>query len=686
MNNSPFQPRGYDSSPIVMTLATALRSGDTELRINPAKINIVKTHASGAEVWYQEGVHGQYTSAIVTETPSAILALGLPLVEVADVLTPTETVWIPVGNISEVQIADAGASSFIYVNLDKNGNASQRKVAVAPSVFIAAMDAAMTAVSPTSQIQVIAAAGTTQGTATLITSSSVTITSGAADTGAILPEGALIGEIFITNQSGSEKFIYPASGENFEGLGADFPQSIPDGESMNLKYASTEWVAEDSEFMQKVAASGTVQGGGQIKANVATAYITSVTPMFHTAVTLPEAKAGTKITIHQLATVTAQLFPSGTDQIYGLGAGVKTPVALGQSINLQCTVNGSWEDEVSQIETLVVNNIKSTATGGVVKIQDLTGTDRVYFNQNNTEFFVGVNLHNISVEATTVPATVNGTLIRITTCATEGDGIILGAAHNNLVKVVNSGVATAFIYPPAGLLMNGVVDGYLPITRGGVAEFITDESGGWVGTLINTALAHEVVATGAGATILNPKATITTVTTPRDKVVLNPNFLVQTVVNSGANAAEVVTPAGEFINGPANTFALVQPGSINQFVRSANGQWTYSTLSGIPQSAVASIATPPVLTAKNVLVTTTGAGEAAVLGDNVANSGTSFVGEMTLTNVSANAFDLTAAFGSGFVDSAVGGAAAATFVIAANTTYKITLDLANTQYMITDIG
>lgn len=76
----------------------------------------------------------------------------------------------------------------------------------------------------------ITATGTVQGDAYQLTTELAVISTGAANTGVLLSDASQMGGgvHFIANISGSDKKVYPQSGEGINGLAADTPITLAD--------------------------------------------------------------------------------------------------------------------------------------------------------------------------------------------------------------------------------------------------------------------------------------------------------------------------------------------------------------------------------------------------------------------------------------------------------------------------
>lgn len=89
-------------------------------------------------------------------------------------------------------------------------------------------------VSPT-----FTAAGTTQGTATSITTSVTNITAGGDATGAVLPQAMTVGDSgMVCNATSTTKYVYPTSGGTINGGTANVPLALAPNTSMRFAYVT----------------------------------------------------------------------------------------------------------------------------------------------------------------------------------------------------------------------------------------------------------------------------------------------------------------------------------------------------------------------------------------------------------------------------------------------------------------
>ena len=89
----------------------------------------------------------------------------------------------------------------------------------------------------------ITATGATQGTAYQITKSFNNVTGGALNTGLILPAFSkdISNEFFFMNNSGSQKWVYPAVGEEIAGFGVNNPAGLVVTRTL-YRISETKWI------------------------------------------------------------------------------------------------------------------------------------------------------------------------------------------------------------------------------------------------------------------------------------------------------------------------------------------------------------------------------------------------------------------------------------------------------------
>jgi len=89
----------------------------------------------------------------------------------------------------------------------------------------------------------VTAAGSTQGTATLVTGSHVIVTTAAASTGVILPQAEPGAEVTVKNLGANALNVYPATGGAINALSANAAFSVAaGGQARLLGRNSTNWV------------------------------------------------------------------------------------------------------------------------------------------------------------------------------------------------------------------------------------------------------------------------------------------------------------------------------------------------------------------------------------------------------------------------------------------------------------
>jgi hypothetical protein len=128
----------------------------------------------------------------------------------------------------------------------------------------------------------VTAAGTTQGTATALTSDINIVTTSTAGTGlGVVSPGATSGKyLVIVNRSANAINVYPAAGHQFDGLGADTPISLPVNGFLEMYGSSTsQWHTTTQAITQASFLQGIVsiaQGG--TGSTTATGALTALLP------------------------------------------------------------------------------------------------------------------------------------------------------------------------------------------------------------------------------------------------------------------------------------------------------------------------------------------------------------------------------------------------------------------------
>lgn len=190
----------------------------------------------------------------------------------------------------------------------------------------------------------IAAAGTTQGTATTLTARNVNIT-GTLHQGVILPASIPGDKYTILNGSSVPLCIYPPVGGSFQGFSANQFITLLASQSVILTtYASNIWLHQISAgvFQTNIAATGTTQGTGyQILYPTNNVVTTSVG---QTAITLPHPHPGMQIMIMQHDTSDdVLLFPASGDTIGAGAANASISVKAVSGVLLYGVTNSAWQ-------------------------------------------------------------------------------------------------------------------------------------------------------------------------------------------------------------------------------------------------------------------------------------------------------------------------------------------------------
>lgn len=162
----------------------------------------------------------------------------------------------------------------------------------------------------------LAAAGTTQGTAALITSFVTLVSSGTG--GVIIPTSAVAGNVFtIINRTANAISVYPYLGQGIDGGTANIPVSLSSNCAVSFCYSPpwfyTVTTANPAVSMPAITALGNSQG----TAALITANAVMVTGTLGTGVIFPVPVNGTTFTVINGSAVYLFLYPCSTQGIDG---------------------------------------------------------------------------------------------------------------------------------------------------------------------------------------------------------------------------------------------------------------------------------------------------------------------------------------------------------------------------------
>lgn len=173
----------------------------------------------------------------------------------------------------------------------------------------------------------VSAAGTTQGTATALTTDYNNVTTVAANAGVILPVAALAGRAITVKNNGVNSLnIYPPSGGTIDALAANTALSIPPGSTEAFSYVTTTGVQtlEGRQSTLNIANSVVYRdASGNFAAGTVTAAAIAVTGNITKSVAVAISAAGT--TQGTATAITKDL--NGVSTV-GAGAGVILPAAV----------------------------------------------------------------------------------------------------------------------------------------------------------------------------------------------------------------------------------------------------------------------------------------------------------------------------------------------------------------------
>jgi len=675
MNTLPFLGTGYTGAPVQLTL----QAGGAAPVINFGRLFKVEAISGGSRVWYRttsESI-GSYD---VTETPTAIAAI-LPLILLTQVVpsgasTISYPAYYPIGILSEPQTSGTGAT----INIFHSSNAVPETITVSETkaAIIAAWQAAaiISGGGSGGSYGSITATGSTQGTAAAITTSVVRITGGAADTGVRLTTATGAEETFVHNATTKSKVVYPATGEFIDPSLVNQGFTIGPNEAVLFKCTlAGHWVTEiQVSNTQSVAASGTVQGGGQIKEGVTNAIITGVA-FGNTAATLPAALPGARISVQQLAGSTAgRLYPAMGEQINAGGVNTFINMKADSTMELICNQAGLWVDAVSSVKNLVVDLIQARTSVGTITIENSLGTDVARFKSSGIEFPAPMNVSYLEGSAVaggnqSSALSADANLVNVIVSATLGDAVRLSPLATTCT-LTNNGAAACFVYCEIGGTINGVTNGYVIVAPGQTWYF--DGQGlaspyAWTGSLLNSGPGEYTALAGVNRPhLIHPYATITTVATALDEVILDDQQQAVVLVNAGANTALLLPPSGGTLNGAASLEVPVR--AIVHVQKTANNAWTATFQAYGVQSGTASTgstqATGTKILSSSVNVTT------------CANAGDSYTIQFVtpkffyFSNNGANSCDVfppsSGTINGGAADAAISVAAGASYIFTSN--------------------
>ena len=565
-------------NPSTLTLQRKLvtfENGQT-VDINAGYLLSVRASGTGSQgtFWY-----GNSTKKFSSTDSPAVLVVGWPCILVTDSLGQ---VYIGTGTIREMYAAEGGTN--ISVSVDTIG-ADYRDFIVSESLTaVRALYDATAAASGggSSTAASYTAAGTNQATATPTTTGEVRITGGAANTGVVLDAATAGEKRTIYNATTTMKFVYPSTGEFIDPAGANIGITLGPGEGIFLSSnLNGHWSRYENEFHQFLAASGTIQGGGQILVGVQDVTVTTATAGVNTAITLAAALPGTRITVSNNTSVALRLYPLLGDAITTNAVNAFINVGATKTVELICDVAGLWIFAQSQVDVMAITTINTLVANGTTTLGDPTSGANATFSTQGIDMFRGLTVSYGSGTANPgggqlLATQVSTNVFNATTVATAGDSFVLTGV-SNVVMFTNTTVTNLALYCSSGGTMNGVTDGFITIAGGqtymleGIGDGTTPYA--FTSTLVYSGPGeYTAVAGPTRPSLIHPSLTISTVAAPLDEVILNQQQQSVVIVNSGANTALLLPPAGDTLNGGANLQIPIR--AIVHVQKTANGAWT----------------------------------------------------------------------------------------------------------------
>jgi len=580
MNTLPFLGTGYTGAPVQLTL----QAGGAAPVINFGRLFRVEAYNGGSRVWYRttsESI-GSYN---VTETPAAI-ATTLPLILLTQVITSgADTIsypaYYPIGLLSEPETLD----SVTTINVFHSSNAVPETITVSETkaAIIAAWvaAAAIAGGGGSSTAASYTAAGADQAGATATTTGEIRITGGAANTGVRLDAATAGEQRKIYNATTTMKFVYPSTGEFIDPAGVNIGITLGPSEGIFLSSnLNGHWSRYENEFHQFLAASGTIQGGGQILVGVQDVTVTTATGGVNTAITLAAALPGQRVTVANNTSVVLRLYPALGDAITTNAVDAFLNVGATKTVELICDVAGLWIFAQSQVDVMAITTINTLTPSGSTTLGDPTSGANATFSFQGIDFYRGLAVSYATGTAGAGGGQAGGESIitnvfNATTVATAGDSLVLTGIAN-MVIVTNSTVTPLALYCASGGTMNGVADGFITIAGGqtymveGIGDGTTPYA--FTSTLVYSGPGEYTAVAGTPPALVHPYLTIVTVAAPLDEVILDQQQQSVVIVNSGANTALLLPPAGDTLNGGANLQIPIR--AIVHVQKTANGAWT----------------------------------------------------------------------------------------------------------------
>ena len=540
-----------------------------------------------------------------------------------------------------LQINNTGATSIAGTTNQVTASASTGAVTLStPSTFIAPGTIASTTTLTAGTFfydgtTSIAAAGTTQGTATAITSSYVAVTSSSAgSTGVVLPTPAAAGqEITVVNKGSISINVYPASGASIDSAASNAAVVIPvNGTATYQSISTTKWYTIDPVLVAGTATSITYGNGQTTVANTGVTSVAGTTNQITASASTGAVTLSTPTTFTAPGSVTSTttltvgtFFIEGTASIAAAGTTQGTATAIAKSyIAVTSASVGSTgvvlpTPTAAGQEITVVNKGSVTinvypASGGAI---DSAGSNAaVALPVNGTAIYQAIST---TQWYTIDPVLVAGTGATVTfgngqtTIANSGVTSVAGTA-NQITASASTGAVT--LSTPATFVAPGTIASSTTLTAG---TFFYEGA---------TSIAAAGTTQGTATAITSSYVAVTSSSVGSTGVVLpTPAAAGQEIkiVNLGSVTVNVYPASGGAIDSAGSNTAVTLP---------VNGTATYQAISTTQWYTI-----DPVLVAGTGATVTYGNGQTTI-----ANSGvTSIAGTANQITVSASTGAVTVA-------------------------------------------
>lgn len=386
------------------------------------------------------------------------------------------------GSTGAVTITNSGVTSIAGTANQITASASTGAVTLSiPTTFVTPGDERVLGGNYESSVVGVTAAGTTQGTATVLTASYNIITPVAAGTGVVLPAPNFAGwSVTVMNKGANPVMIYPAVGHTIEALGVNVGFRLPVGYVITFKNSSTtQWWTVAPILAAGTGISVTNNGTNLSIGNTGVTSVSLSLPSFITVTGSPVTTTGTLTgTLASQTANTVFIAPNGSAgaptfrtlayadlpikllvenasaQTTPLAGGTNS-VAIGSGSSASTTgsyANGDgtssyiWGGKVfangkfatagdAQYGVYVLRNITTTATPTEIYLDGATATQRVVLLDNSTwSFKVDVVGRRTDAVGGSAGYTFTGVIKRdvgVATCA------LVGAVSKTIIAETN---------------------------------------------------------------------------------------------------------------------------------------------------------------------------------------------------------------------------------------------------------